>query len=104
MVRNQISGLDALWREDKFWKKRAELLLNDRSYRRHLRYYLFFQRQQQLSQQLQDTPAWNIDTWTYTVVSPDIVGVGQTTWVVFWLNAVPPTAVGAYGDRWTFNC
>lgn len=49
------------------------------------------------------TPAWSIDTWTYTVVSPDIVGVGQTTWVVFWLNAVPPTAVGAYGDRWTFN-
>jgi hypothetical protein len=36
------------------------------------------------------TPEWTFDTWTYAVVSPDIVGVGQTTWVVFWLNYVPP--------------
>jgi hypothetical protein len=49
------------------------------------------------------TPGWSIDTWTYTAVSPNVVGVGQTAWVVFWLNAVPPTAVGAYGDRWNFN-
>ncbi len=49
------------------------------------------------------TPEWTFDTWTYAVVSPDIVGVGQTTWVVFWLNYVPPTAVGAYGDRWPFT-
>ncbi|MCW4018980.1 MAG: PQQ-binding-like beta-propeller repeat protein [Candidatus Bathyarchaeota archaeon] len=48
-------------------------------------------------------PPWELDTWTYVVVSPDIVGVGQTTWVVFWLNYVPPTAVGASGDRWSFN-
>lgn len=49
------------------------------------------------------TPAWEINTYTYAVVAPDIIGVNQETAIVFWLNAVPPTANGAYGDRWRFN-
>lgn len=49
------------------------------------------------------TPAWEITTYTYAVVAPDLIGVNQETAIVFWLNAVPPTANGAYGDRWRFN-
>lgn len=49
-------------------------------------------------------PPWNITAvYCYTVVSPNIVGVGQEVQVVFWSNQIPPTAVGAYGDRWSFT-
>jgi len=37
----------------------------------------------------------------FATVNP--VGAGQPTGITFWLNAVPPTAFGAYGDRWTFT-
>jgi len=47
-------------------------------------------------------PAWQVPTWTYVSISPEVVGVGQTVVVVFWQNLVPPTANGAYGDRWDF--
>jgi len=30
------------------------------------------------------------------------VGVNQDMIIQFWLNALPPTAAGAWGDRWTF--
>jgi len=49
------------------------------------------------------TPAWTIPTWCYVAVTNPVIGVNQELTVVFWINAVPPTAVGAYGDRWTFN-
>jgi hypothetical protein len=42
-------------------------------------------------------------TWTYVSVSPPVEGVGQTALIVFWSNMWPPTAVGQYGDRWTFT-
>ena len=47
-------------------------------------------------------PAWNYTTYCYVASSPPVVGVGQQELIVTWLNAVPPTAAGASGDRWTF--
>jgi len=47
-------------------------------------------------------PAWEIPTWTYVSVSPNPIGVGQEALIAFWINAIPPTAEGATGDRWTF--
>jgi hypothetical protein len=47
-------------------------------------------------------PAWTVPTWCYIGVAPDIVGIGQQVLVVFWVNAIPPTANGQYGDRWLF--
>jgi hypothetical protein len=46
-------------------------------------------------------PAWTIPTYAYIVASPDPIGVGQTAFLVFWLDKVPPTAGGIGGDRWT---
>ena len=47
------------------------------------------------------TPAWSLKTYSYVNVAPNPIGVGQTVNVNFWLNVPPPTATGAYGDRWT---
>ncbi|MGF3522204.1 MAG: PQQ-binding-like beta-propeller repeat protein, partial [Candidatus Bathyarchaeia archaeon] len=47
------------------------------------------------------TPPWSIPTYAYIVASPNPIGVGQTAFVVFWLDKVPPTAGGIGGDRWT---
>ena len=46
------------------------------------------------------SPPWNYNTYSYIAVSPPVVGIGQQELIVFWLNAVPPTAAGAIGDRW----
>lgn len=46
-------------------------------------------------------PPWTIPTYAYIVASPDPIGLGQTAFVVFWLDKVPPTAAGIGGDRWT---
>jgi PQQ-like domain len=46
------------------------------------------------------TPPWIIPTYAYINVDPNPVGAGQTAFVNFWLDKVPPTANGAYGDRW----
>ena len=35
-------------------------------------------------------------------VSPNPVGVGQTAYIIMWLDMIPPTAQGPNGDRWTF--
>ena len=43
-----------------------------------------------------------IPTWTYIGLSPETVSTNQQVIIVFWSNFIPPTAVGAYGDRWTF--
>jgi hypothetical protein len=48
------------------------------------------------------TPALTIPTWCYVAVTNSIIGVNQQEEFVFWLNAIPPTASGGYGDRWTF--
>jgi hypothetical protein len=46
-------------------------------------------------------PAWQVPRFAYVVASPNPVGVGQDALIVFWVNTYPPTAEGAYGDRWT---
>lgn len=46
------------------------------------------------------TPAWNIPTYAYVAVSPQVAGVGDTVQVLMWLNTVVPTAGGLGGDRW----
>jgi hypothetical protein len=38
------------------------------------------------------TPALTIPTWAYLSVMPNPVGVGQTVYIGFWLDKVPPTA------------
>ncbi len=47
------------------------------------------------------TPPWNIPTYAYLSVQPNPVGIGQAAFINFWLDKVPATANGAYGDRWT---
>jgi len=46
------------------------------------------------------SPAWNVPTYAFLNVEPNPVGVGQTVYVTFWLDKVPPTANVAFGDRW----
>ncbi len=46
------------------------------------------------------TPAWTISTYAYIVAAPNPVGVGQTAYVNFWIDKVPPTAGGAWGGPW----
>jgi hypothetical protein len=48
-------------------------------------------------------PPWAVPTWTYISVVNNIIGVGQQQLMQFWLVVQPPTASGAYGDRWTFT-
>jgi len=48
-------------------------------------------------------PPLDIPTYTYISVAPNPVGVNQDVLVYMWLNMVPPTALGAYGDRYTFT-
>jgi hypothetical protein len=38
--------------------------------------------------------------YAYLNVSPNKIGVGQTLYLSFWLDKVPPTADVQYGDRW----
>jgi hypothetical protein len=45
-------------------------------------------------------PAWEIKTYSYITVTPNLIGVNQPVTILFWPNVVPATAVGAYGDRW----
>jgi hypothetical protein len=46
------------------------------------------------------TPKMTIPTYAYLSVMPNPVGVGQTAYIGFWLDKVPPTAYQEYGDRW----
>ncbi len=49
------------------------------------------------------TPPWtNIPTHCYVAATPEVVGVGQSVLIVFWIDWIPPTSRGAYGDRWQF--
>jgi hypothetical protein len=50
------------------------------------------------------TPPWTVPTWTYIVPYNNVIGVGQQEKFIFWLGvSPPPTASGAFGDRWTFT-
>jgi hypothetical protein len=48
-------------------------------------------------------PPLDIPSWVYVSVYNDPIGVGQQQLIVFWCNYIPPTAYGAFGDRWTFT-
>jgi outer membrane protein assembly factor BamB len=48
-------------------------------------------------------PPWEIPTYIYLALSRDVVGRGQTMAAVFWSFVEVPTAMGAYGDRWTYT-
>jgi outer membrane protein assembly factor BamB len=45
-------------------------------------------------------PPWSLPTYAYISVTPDLVGVNQQVLIYMWLDTIPPTAIGAYGDRW----
>jgi hypothetical protein len=49
------------------------------------------------------TPTWNIPTYTFISATNTVIGVNQQEVIVFWTASYPPTANGAYGDRWTFT-
>jgi hypothetical protein len=46
------------------------------------------------------SPAWNVPTHAFLNVAPNPIGVGQQVTIIPWINDVPPTANGQYGDRW----
>jgi outer membrane protein assembly factor BamB len=46
------------------------------------------------------TPPWTVPTYAYVAASPNPVGVGQSVFVLMWLDKVPPSAGGIGGDRW----
>ncbi|MCW4018948.1 MAG: hypothetical protein NWF00_09775 [Candidatus Bathyarchaeota archaeon] len=45
-------------------------------------------------------PPWEVPTWAFIYATPNPLGVNQETLFVYWLDSIPPTALGAYGDRW----
>jgi hypothetical protein len=47
------------------------------------------------------TPPWNIPTQTVIGLTPNPVGVGQTTTITLGLTEAPPTAIFPNGDRWS---
>ena len=49
------------------------------------------------------SPPWTVPTICYAAVSNSIIGVNQPEAIVFWTNAIPPTSIGDFGDRWTFT-
>ena len=46
------------------------------------------------------TPPWTLTTYSYVSIAPNPVGVGQTAYVNFWIDKVPPTAEGNWGYMW----
>ncbi len=45
-------------------------------------------------------PPLEIPTYSYLAAEPNPIGVGQTAYLVFWIDKVPPTAAGVGGERW----
>ena len=41
-----------------------------------------------------------IPTWAFLSAVPNPVGIGQTLFLDMWIDKVPATAAGYYGDRW----
>ena len=48
-------------------------------------------------------PSWVNPTWCYCVVVNNVIGIGQPEKIIFWVNSMPPTANGQYGDRWKYT-
>ena len=49
------------------------------------------------------SPPWtDIPTYCYVGMVPETIGVGQQGLIVFWIDWIPPTASGSYGDKWIF--
>jgi len=48
-------------------------------------------------------PPLEVPTWAYISLTNNVIGVGQQVVAIYWPNNLPPTADGAYGDRWTWN-
>ena len=46
------------------------------------------------------TPALTISTYSFLNVSPNPIGVGQTAYISYWLDKVPPTSIASYGVHW----
>jgi outer membrane protein assembly factor BamB len=46
------------------------------------------------------TPAWTIPTTAYVTPTPNVIGIGQSTTIVAWLDRYSPTAGGGVGQRW----
>lgn len=46
------------------------------------------------------TPPWTISTYAFINVAPDPIGVGQTAYINFWIDKVPPTSIGQWGYNW----
>ncbi len=46
------------------------------------------------------SPPWQVPTYAFVAVTPTLIGVNQQVNVVMWLNQLPPTSSGFYGDRW----
>ena len=46
------------------------------------------------------TPGWNIPTYAYISAAPNPIGVGQTTHIYMWLDAVYGAAGGATAASW----
>jgi hypothetical protein len=45
-------------------------------------------------------PPWTVETYGFMEAEPNPVGVGQTAYITFWIDKVPPTAAGPWGCRW----
>jgi hypothetical protein len=48
-------------------------------------------------------PAWEIPCIAYSVARPNPIGINQEVLIIFWPNFYPATAVGAWGDRYTWT-
>ena len=48
-------------------------------------------------------PTWTLVTHCYVATVPPLVGINQQMLFIFWINWIPPTAQGQYGDRWKFT-
>ncbi len=46
------------------------------------------------------TPPWTVPTTAYVSATPDVIGIGQSTTIVVWLDRYSPTAGGGVGQRW----
>ncbi len=46
------------------------------------------------------TPPLTVPTYAYLSVMPNPVGIGQTAYLGFWLDKLPPTAYQEFGDLW----
>jgi len=46
------------------------------------------------------SPPWTVPTTAYASAAPNVIGLGQSTTIVVWLDRYSPTAGGDVGQRW----